>query len=147
MAEVPIISSSPNQSFKAPNKTTQVIGQKVPLEDVNWKDHEKTLVLYLSATCRYCTESIPFYQRLIRENAAKGIEFIAVMPQEDNEAKAYLNSKKLEITQTYKASFASIGVTSTPTLLLVDNNGVVTDSWRGKLAPDRENEVIDKLSS
>jgi thioredoxin-related protein len=142
----PVDKPGPSSPAVPPNRAPAV-GMAVPLENVNWKDNKKTLVLYISATCRYCTESVPFYQRLIKENIKNGVKVIAVLPQESNEAKEYLASKNVDITQIYKASFGSIGVTATPTLLLVDASGVITDSWRGKLPPDKEEEVISKLFS
>jgi hypothetical protein len=39
----------------------------------------------------------------------------------------------------------SIGVDGTPTLLLINKDGIVTDSWRGKLPPEKEREVIARL--
>lgn len=39
----------------------------------------------------------------------------------------------------------NLNVAGTPTLLLVDNNGVVQNVWIGKLTSDGEREVLAKL--
>lgn len=133
------------------NRTTPTrsspVGKNLPLENVNWKENKKTLVFYISTTCHFCNESVPFYQKLIKENSKNGITLVAVLPQEIYEAKRYLKSENLEIQRVYNASFESVGITGTPTLLLVDSEGVVSDLWRGKLSPDKESDVLSKLSS
>jgi hypothetical protein len=57
-------------------------GTKVQLDGVNWGDSSQTLVLALSDTCRFCTESAEFYQRLARHRAERGgPRLVAVLPQ------------------------------------------------------------------
>ena len=72
---------------------------------------------------------------------------MAVLPQSVEEGKDYLKGLGAGIDNVYNAQLGSIGVTATPTLLLVDENGIVSDMWRGKLSDDKEVEVINKLSS
>lgn len=69
------------------------------------------------------------------------------MPQTVEEGKQYLKNLGVDISEVYNAKLASIGVTATPTLLLIDQSGVVSDMWRGKLSDDAEKEVLSKLSS
>lgn len=123
------------------------VGKTIPLENVNWKENKRTLVLYASTNCKYCTESSPFYQRLVKEMPTNGVSLVAVLPQSVEEAKAYLNANDVNIPQVLNSSLDSIGVRGTPTLLLIDENGVISEYWRGKLSPDKEAEVLGKLSS
>ncbi|MGH9947306.1 MAG: TlpA family protein disulfide reductase [Pyrinomonadaceae bacterium] len=124
-----------------------ILGKTVPLDAINWKNNGTTLILYLSTTCRYCNESIPFYQRLKKEWPKSVPKVVALFLQDDDEATKYLDSKSLIVDGVVSGSLRSIGITGTPTLLLVDENGVVTDIWRGKLSSEKENEVIAKLVS
>jgi hypothetical protein len=39
----------------------------------------------------------------------------------------------------------TLGVRATPTLLLVNDTGVVTDVWVGRLQPDQEAQVLTAL--
>ena len=137
--------AAPGTSAQAPVPKTTPVGQTIPLENVDWAKNKKTLVLYVSATCKYCTESAPFYQKLIQERSSNDVKFVAVMPQPVAEGREYLNKLGVKIDEVYQSPLQSIGVRSTPTLLLVDNTGVVTDSWVGKLQPERENQVRAKL--
>lgn len=141
-ADVP----EPLASRRPTSKSTPV-GNKMPIESVNWTEKNQTLVLYLSTTCRYCNESVPFYRKLMKERSKFGFEIIAVMSQNPEEARSYLKKNDLDIPEVFSSSLSSLGVTSTPTLLLVNQDGVVSDFWRGKLSPEKEAEVLAKLAS
>jgi thiol-disulfide isomerase/thioredoxin len=123
------------------------VGKTVPMQDVNWKENKKTLILYMSTSCRYCKESMPFYQKLVKETADKKVEFVAVLPQTTEEATEYFKTQNVEIKNVYNSSLSSIGVVATPILLLVNDQGVVSDYWRGKLPTEKEAEVLSKLAS
>jgi thiol-disulfide isomerase/thioredoxin len=123
------------------------VGKTVPMQDVNWKENKKTLILYMSTSCRYCKESMPFYQKLVKETADKKVKFVAVLPQDTNESKEYLKTQNVEISAVYNTSLNAIGVVATPILLLVNDQGVVSDYWRGKLPTEKEDEVLTKLAS
>jgi hypothetical protein len=122
-------------------------GATVSLPDVDWTTSKQTLVLALSKGCHFCTESAPFYQKLLRETAArKAVHFIAVFPRETpEEARAYLTELQLPITDIKQASLDSIGIRGLPTLVLVNQQGIVEESWVGRLAEDKQAEVLSKL--
>jgi peroxiredoxin len=123
------------------------VGQTVPLQNIDWAKNKKTLILYASATCRFCTESAPFYQRLLTEVKSKNVEFVAVLPQPIEQGQDYFDKLEVKVNSVLQGSLQTVGVRSTPTLLLVNEAGVVTEFWRGRLPPEKENEVINKLSS
>jgi len=68
-----------------------------------------------------------------------------VLPQPVNEARSYLDNLGVQIAVVEQAPLASVGVTATPTLIMVNSEGVITDSWIGQLPPELEKEVISKL--
>lgn len=122
-------------------------GTKATLADVDWAKNGQTLLLVLSRDCRYCTESAPFYQRLTRETAGRpGIQLIALFPHEAEQGREYLDKLGVAVNEVRRASLASIGATATPTLILVDSQGVVKNSWVGQLAPPEETEVLNQLA-
>lgn len=144
------VTSIPQPTPKAITQSAQIspIGKSVPLENVNWKENKKTLVLYVSTTCHFCTESSPFYKRLAEKYSdSKDVKLVTIMPQPIDDAKAYLKDLEINIKEVYSYPLTSIGVTATPTLLLVNDSGIVTEIWRGKLSSDREDQVLSKLSS
>jgi hypothetical protein len=121
-------------------------GTKIPMTGVDWSKNGKTLLLVLQKGCHFCSESAPFYQRLVRETSEhSGVQLIAALPQDVNEGKQYLNDLGVQVNEVKQASLSSLGIMGTPTILLVDKNGVITDSWIGKLAPDGESSVLSHL--
>src|SRR5215510_16264476 len=58
------------------------VGTKASQLDVDWSRSDKNLVLMLSNTCHYCTESAPFYKRLVEARAQQNtFRMTAVLPQ------------------------------------------------------------------
>jgi thioredoxin-related protein len=61
------------------------------------------------------------------------------------DAKKYLQTHGVSVTDVRNANFETLGIDGTPTLLLVDREGKVVKSWRGKLDTVTETEVLDRL--
>jgi hypothetical protein len=109
---------------------------------VDWAKNHRTLVLAISTTCHFCTESAPFFRRLGEE---KDVKTVAALPQSVSEGKKYLAGESVHVDEVRQVPLNSLGIMATPTLLLVNEAGVVTDVWVGKLPPDQENEVLSAM--
>lgn len=121
-------------------------GTKLSLPGIDWSARGQTLVMALSTTCHFCTESAPFYQRLAQERARNlNLRLIAVFPQTSGESEEYLKRLAVHVDDVKQSDFMALGVSGTPTLILLNNQGVVEDSWRGKLTGDKEAEVLRRL--
>jgi thiol-disulfide isomerase/thioredoxin len=121
-------------------------GEKLSLPGVDWTASEQTLVMALSTTCHFCTDSAPFYQRLSQERARSlNLRLIAVFPQVNQESEAYLKGLAVKVDNVRQSELASLGVNGTPTLILLNKQGVVEDFWRGKLSDDKQAEVLRRL--
>jgi thioredoxin-related protein len=112
----------------------------------DWSERPKTLVLALQTSCGYCNRSAPFYQRLIANTAGKNVRLVAVIPGDIRESRTHMEKLGLKDLDIRAISLDSINVDGTPTLLLVNEKGDVTDYWVGKLPPDKEDEVIRKVT-
>ncbi|HKS42668.1 MAG TPA: hypothetical protein VJX74_18800 [Blastocatellia bacterium] len=135
--------------FAAPNKAIVkevAAGTKISLPDVDWGKNHQTMLLILAQGCHYCADSAPFYQKLLRETEQKGqIKLMAVFPQGSSDGTKYLNDLGVPIKEVKMASLDAIGITGTPSLILVNSEGVVTDVWLGQLPPDKQAEVLSRL--
>lgn len=132
-----------NQAGTASARRMPRSGDTVALDGVDWRGNGKTLLLAVSTTCRFCTQSSPFYQRLVREHG--DAQLIALLPQTVGEGQAYLKNLGVEINEVRQITLDNLGVSGTPTLILVDSSGKVTGAWMGALTPAQENEVITRL--
>jgi hypothetical protein len=121
-------------------------GTKISLPDVDWQKNQQTMLIVLAQGCHFCSESAPFYQKLLQRTQKGGqTKMMAVFPQGSSDGKKYMQDMGVPIEEVKFASLDAIGVTGTPTLLLVNSEGVVTDVWVGQLAPDKEVEVLSRL--
>ncbi len=128
-------------------KIQPVVGSKLNLSEVNFSNQPKTLVLALQKGCRFCSESAPFYKRIIENIQNKNVKLVAVFPTSIEENKAHLNELGLINLDVKRSRLEDIQVSGTPTLILTNEKGEITDYWVGKLPPDKETEVINKLNS
>ena len=134
----------------ATNATTAAknlpIGFSLPLDGVDWAAIDKTLVMVLSAACKFCIESTPFYQELSKtRQASQTGRLLAVMPQPVEESEKYLKEKRIRVDSLRSVPLSDLQVNGTPTLILVDSSGKVVNSWVGKLPPEKEEEVISAV--
>lgn len=123
-------------------------GTRLSVPGVDWSESSETILLALSNKCHFCSESAPFYQRLVGEVAQrKDIQLIAVFPQEVSEARKYLDGLGVSIEQVRQAPLDSLGVRGTPTLVIVDKTGAVKQSWIGRLTLERESDVLSRVKT
>jgi peroxiredoxin len=125
--------------------TSPEIGTKVSLAGVDWSKSDRNLVLALSTTCRFCSQSAPFYKELVPDAEQHGIRVIAVLPQALSESRSYLDGLGVDVQNILQSSLDSVKAKATPTLLIVDKTGTINKAWVGKLESQREKQVIASL--
>jgi hypothetical protein len=118
-------------------------GTRLTLSEWDWSTSPQTLVLVLSADCKYCTASAPFYRNLVSQGAlTHSTRFLAILPQAPDKGKEYLAKLEIKIDDMRQAAPASVGAKGTPTLILLNGSGIVIQSWEGLLTPNAETEVL-----
>lgn len=127
-------------SANRPPKTHILPGTKLSVTGVDWAKNGQTLLVAVSNKCHFCTESAPFYQRLARQHVKT--KLVAILPQPVDEGRKYLASMNVNVDEIHQAALTQIGIRGTPTLILLDSSGAVVQSWRGRLTPDKEAEVL-----
>jgi len=130
----------------------QYKGKQAPVPGLGPSPGATTLVLFVSKTCHFCEESVPFYQRLavVRSASSGHLKLVAAVPQAietEAEANTYFADRGIALDAARPTSFRTIGMAATPTLALVDDRGIITDVWTGKLAPAEEAAVIGRIEA
>jgi thioredoxin-related protein len=122
---------------------------RLSVDGIDLGAKDKTLILALNVNCTFCTQSLPFYKRLLKSGERGGYktQIVAVFPNEQAEVFDYVVRHRLEVQSLHEVDFARLGVGGTPTLLLVDRNGTVIDSWVGQLAEQKEAEVLRAVNA
>ena len=134
-----------DKSRELPAASSIPRGTSLSVPNIDWGKSNQTILLVLSETCRYCTNSAPFYRRLVERARERGSRVIAALPEDLSTSKAYLNRLGVSVDDVLQVNPPSLGTRATPTLLLVDNTGIVKDVWVGQLSPEKEREVLSQL--
>jgi hypothetical protein len=121
------------------------VGTKISLPGVDWSKSKQNLVLALSTTCHFCSESAEFYKKLVPVAIGRGIPVVAVLPQPLAAGRSYLEGLGIPAPEVLQGSLDSIDVTGTPSVLVVDATGKIRKAWVGKLSREREEQVIASL--
>ena len=103
----------------------------------------RTLVLFVNSGCHYCTEEMPFYRELQKLATERGVQLCAVSMEDEAQLREYLTTSGLAHFALLSRTTVT-GLTATPTILLVDANGLVRQSWRGVLS-DTQKERVKRL--
>jgi hypothetical protein len=133
---------------KAPDQPAQlhpIVGAKINLPDTDWSRKPKTLILGLKKDCHFCSESAAFYKRLQEIAQNKNLTLVAVLPGKQEESRAYLDGLGIANLDVKQWPLKSLQISGTPTLILTNDKGEVTDYWIGRLSPEKELEVVNKL--
>ncbi len=122
------------------------VGSTLSVPDVDFAAADRTLVMVLSTQCGFCTDSAPFYRRLAAAGHGR-TRLVAVFPQDLVVAREFLAGLGVSVAGVVRAPVSAVGVRGTPTLVLVDQRGVVQKSWIGRLTPDGEAEVFNAVTA
>lgn len=102
---------------------------------------QTTLVIYLSASCRFCQESMPFYRALSTRVQQAAATKLAFPVRGDLAAfKSYLSTNDLDPESAANLPVIP-GVVGTPTVVAV-SSGIIAGSWSGRLSAEQEEKVL-----
>lgn len=122
------------------------IGSRLKVEGVDWSQSEQTYVLALNKDCVFCKVSAPLYRRLVEESARReGVRVIALLPHSVGENEKYLDGLGVKPSEVRGVRFESLGIMNTPTIMLVNRAGVVTNMWVGRIPKNSEETVFKRM--
>lgn len=124
-------------------------GKKRALKEVVERS-KCTLLLFWSSECSHCRDEMPFVKEYYEKYHAKGFDVFAISIENDAQKwKAYINDKKLPWTNVISDRSSSPNpamqyvATSTPTLVLIDSEGVILHRFIDK--SKLEKRIIEGL--
>lgn len=98
------------------------------------------LVLALSTECHFCTESMPTYRAFVSSGR---VNFTAIFPQTADKGSNYLTENRLVIPHIVGGlDYNELGINGTPTLVAFDSHKKFIKTWRGRLSPQQQAEVL-----
>ena len=117
------------------------IGDTVPsIDGVDFAQAPAMLILFLRSTCKYCTESMPFYRQLTSSRRTVGV--VAVGTESEQVLGDYLAANQVTVDTVRSVEGGIWKVTGTPTVLLVGRDRKVLGVWVGRLDETRQPAVL-----
>lgn len=113
--------------------------------ELGLKDSPRTLLIGTASTCRFCTASMPFYNRLRQVAEAQGVNVVAYTVEDLDRNREYLDAHGIAPDAVVSASENGLLLHATPTIVLVGTDGTVLKSWLGQLRPSQEDELLRLL--
>jgi hypothetical protein len=122
-------------------------GQSLPIHGIDFSQSEKTVVLAISTQCHFCLHSIPFYQRLTNTDAVRTgkVAIVAVFPQDKAVAESFVKGSNIHINSVVSSDLPTIGISGTPTILLVRRSGKIEKAWVGELSATEQRDLIAQI--
>lgn len=138
--------SNPSVAAAPPVPPGYAIGEQLPaIEGIRYQESARTVILFASSQCKFCTESMPYYSRLSEsKNSHRGMRFVIAGPEPEAVLRRYVEGHDVRPDQVMNVKPGVFKVTGTPTLIVADSAGKVLGYWRGLLG-DREAEVETAL--
>ena len=109
-----------------------IVGSTLDNIAIDFSAKPKTVILALNKRCSFCAESAPFYNRLLKISRNSNLRLIAVLTGNVKESREYLNELGLEEIDVMQMPLKNINVKDTPTLIMVNSEGLVIDFWVGR---------------
>jgi hypothetical protein len=119
-------------------------GDRLVMPSVDISQARATLLLVLDSRCRFCTDSLPFYRRLVERLRHSAIKITVVGYEDAATLSEYLAQHHLSVQHVQSIS-PSILRTGTPALFLVDNRSRIIRVWKGKLSEKQEADVLTAI--
>jgi hypothetical protein len=123
-------------------------GDSAPaIAGIRFDAQDRLLLLFAHTRCRFCNESMPFYEQLGERVAASqgAVRFVVASPEPVAELTAHLKRHRVTPTSIVTVDPNGVRVRGTPTMVLVNRAGRVEAAWEGKLSAQQEEEVLSVL--
>lgn len=131
----------------SPSSTPLKVGDRVKgMERLGFRRSGRMLLLVTASTCHFCTNSIPFYQRLSITARRSGVPVVAVAAEPVGTNRQFLASGGVLIDATLSGEELQLPTRGTPTLVIVRNDGQILSLWEGLLDSSSESRVLEAVS-
>jgi thiol-disulfide isomerase/thioredoxin len=126
--------------------TETFVGKRVNLPDGSLSS--RNVVVALSTHCRFCRASAPLYRELAAAAARNptSASFIVLTMEPMDQMRAFLDQLGISASRVVEVP-ESLQIRVTPTMLLVDQKGVVVDAMLGELPKANEQKPVKFLGS
>jgi rhodanese-related sulfurtransferase len=123
-------------------------GQVLVVPGVEWKRAPRSVVLLIRTSCPFCNKSAAFYSRLSHAVSQGSWTRLIVVtgPANKGQIAGWLQANQIQANEVAVApSPLALGFRRTPTLLIVDASGVISDVFVGMASPAEEQRILQRI--
>jgi hypothetical protein len=104
------------------------------------------VLLGISTQCRFCEDSVPFYQTLRRtaSQSRKRVVLVCASSEPTERVRGFLERNGLR-PDAIIVPPQDVPLLATPTLTLIDSSGKIVAAWVGRLSPAQERKVLSLI--
>jgi hypothetical protein len=115
-------------------KEGKLTGTRLDVPGILWQSSQVNAVLFISASCPFCLANAAFYRR-ISDPAARnsGVPIRVITLDPVGEMNGFLAREHIRADGVYHLFKPIPGLVATPTLMIVDGNGMIKKVFRGAL--------------
>ena len=131
----------------------QATKKPLSLPGISWGHARKTAVIAINTGCVHCQDSMPFYHRLSElagnnpSPTQPNFALVVASSQPADLVRHYLALNQIEVEGVVQVKLGELGVSATPTLIIVDSRGFVEHVFVGELATKDDEEVVRLLGA
>jgi rhodanese-related sulfurtransferase len=124
---------------------TNPFSEQIP--EVDWSNRERTVVLALSTSCRFCSANAIFYTELIEAvSKDQRLRVIAIFQEGEERGREYLKSLGIHLKDVYQAKFRKLNIREVPSVVTINSSGEVISSQAGYLKREDQIELLSKVT-
>ena len=125
-----------------------VIGASSQLPTSLYRDHARTVLIFVSAHCDACMRAQPFHRALTQlASAESNVSVQVLLTTAADDPAAY--AAAMHVPASFVASFdpRDTRLKRVPTILVVDRAGVVLEMTEGVLSDEDQHALVKRLTS
>lgn len=96
-----------------------------------------TVLLFGSSSCKACIESAPFYRKL----SEKPVQIVVATSEPTDKMEKYIESAGYRVDSVISRNKIRAGIL--PTLVILDENGIILKTKIGILSKDEQEEILN----
>lgn len=124
-----------------------LVGSRLPGLGLPSGSARPSIILFVSADCKFCSRSLPFYRQLsaIHQSHPSYFNLVVLSNDSADSIGTFLRTNGVSADKVIPARSYSAALRATPTILVVDEKLMVRSEFIGLLHEDGQNEVIHAL--
>lgn len=108
---------------------------------------ETTVLLAVKSTCKFCTESMPFYRDLVRRRDPQRTRIVGLTPESSEAGSEYFRRYGVVVDEVLSIAPGDLRIRATPTMILVSRSGEVLAAAVGKVEMEKQAELMARFLS